>query len=264
MYEETALGGVKPELAFQQAISTIAHEGAHQILHNIGVQQRLSVWPMWISEGLAEYYAPTTVGRKLKWKGAGEINDLRIFEMELYLKARESDQAEGQIVENTVQAARLTSTGYAAAWSLTHYLARMQRDVFNAYVRDVSRLGPLQTCGEMLPTGVVPANLVMFHKHFGSDSADMENRVVQHLKGLPYRDPFAELPHYVAMIAVPGKRRTERDANLFHSQELAEKWINERMETLSEELRSSAQSQVQRYPNRVVAEQYARRWLGGR
>ena len=47
-----------PDLAMQQAISTIAHEGAHQILHNIGVQQRLSVWPMWLSEGLAEYLRP--------------------------------------------------------------------------------------------------------------------------------------------------------------------------------------------------------------
>ena len=42
MYEETALWKIKPDLALQQALATIAHEGRHQILHNIGVQQRLS------------------------------------------------------------------------------------------------------------------------------------------------------------------------------------------------------------------------------
>ena len=51
MYEEATVAAVKPELAIQQALSTIAHEGAHQILHNIGVQKRLSVWPMWIMSG---------------------------------------------------------------------------------------------------------------------------------------------------------------------------------------------------------------------
>ena len=78
MYEESRLFRTAPELAIQQAISTIAHEGAHQILHNIGVQARLSKWPMWLTEGLAEYFAPTTFGRRMQWKGAGQVNDLRI------------------------------------------------------------------------------------------------------------------------------------------------------------------------------------------
>ncbi len=55
MYEQSDLVEVAPELAMKQSIGTIAHEGIHQILHNIGVQQRLSRWPMWLSEGLAEY-----------------------------------------------------------------------------------------------------------------------------------------------------------------------------------------------------------------
>ena len=35
----------------------------------IGVQQRLSTWPMWLNEGLAEFFSPTTTDRQLKWKG---------------------------------------------------------------------------------------------------------------------------------------------------------------------------------------------------
>jgi hypothetical protein len=85
MYERSRLGEFRPDLAIQQSISTIAHEGAHQILHNIGVQQRLSAWPLWLAEGLAEFFAPTSTGQRLRWKGAGQVNDLRMFELEQYL-----------------------------------------------------------------------------------------------------------------------------------------------------------------------------------
>lgn len=42
LYEQSELSKHAPEIAVKNAISTIAHEGAHQILHNIGVQQRLA------------------------------------------------------------------------------------------------------------------------------------------------------------------------------------------------------------------------------
>ena len=79
MYEQSRTAVLAPELAIKQSISTIAHEGVHQILHNIGVQKRLSRWPMWISEGLPEYFAPTEIGRRTRWKGVGLTNDLRMY-----------------------------------------------------------------------------------------------------------------------------------------------------------------------------------------
>ena len=130
MYEKSRLLAVRPDLALSQAISTVAHEGAHQILHNIGVQQRLSIWPMWLSEGLAEFFAPTTFGKGMKWKGAGQVNDMRMFELEQYVKSRASEKPDGKLIEQTVAAARLTSTGYASAWSLTHYLAKNRKPEF--------------------------------------------------------------------------------------------------------------------------------------
>ncbi|HRX78713.1 MAG TPA: DUF1570 domain-containing protein [Pirellulaceae bacterium] len=262
MYEESRLKSVKPELAIQQSIATIAHEGAHQILHNIGVQKRLSRWPMWLSEGIAEFFAPTTFGSRLKWKGAGQVNDMRMFELEMYLKSRESDQPDGHMIEQTVIASRLTSTGYASAWSLTHYLAKIKRVNFNDYVREVSQLGPLETIGETVAPGVVPENLELFHKHFGDDLGDLNKRLVLHLKKLPYSDPFAEWPHFVATVAVPDGRRAKRDANIFHSADMASKWIEEALETVDAQQRSAAATDVRVFANRTIATQYARQWLG--
>ena len=44
-----------PEVAALRRPHTVAHEGTHQILQNIGVQPRLAAWPPWLVEGLAEY-----------------------------------------------------------------------------------------------------------------------------------------------------------------------------------------------------------------
>ena len=262
MYEESRLKKIKPELAIQQSLATIAHEGAHQILHNIGVQQRLSIWPMWLSEGLAEFFAPTTFGRRLVWKGAGQVNDMRMFELEQYLKSRDADQPDRQMIEQTIMAARLTSTGYASAWSLTHYLAKLKRAEFNNYVREVSRLGPLESSGDIVSPGVIPANTALFKKHFGSDFDDLNKRVVAHLKNLPYKDPFAEWPHFVATLAVPDGRKAKRNANIFHSPQMAQKWLQETLASVTANQRRAAQTQVREFPNRLIASRFARTWLG--
>ncbi len=263
MYEESELWRIKPELAIQQSISTIAHEGAHQILHNIGVQSRLSVWPMWLNEGLAEFFAPTTTDRQLKWKGAGQVNDMRMFELEQYFKSRSEDDANGELVAQTIGAARLTSTGYASAWALTHYLAKNHRTSFHGLVRELSGLEPLEVLGPIVPPGVIPENVNLFKKHFGEDLAETERRLLLHLKNLPYRDPFAEWPHFVAIVSIPAGRRFRREANVFHTPEQADRWCREIVEQTPAENRAKVQSTVRQFPNRPLAERYARQWLQG-
>ena len=186
MYEKSGLLAVRPDLAAQEAVSTIAHEGVHQILANIGVQQRLSLWPMWISEGAAEFFSPTSTANRFKWKGAGEINDLRMFELEIFVRSK--GNTGGKFVTDTVEAARLTSTGYASAWALTHYLAKNHRNDFFKYVNEISQLQPLEGA---FPTGPrVTENSDTFEKHFGADWATMEQRLIRHLQEQPYSRPF--------------------------------------------------------------------------
>lgn len=188
LFEEPKRAALEPELYLRQKLATIAHEGAHQILNNIGVQQRLSVWPMWIGEGLAEYFAPTTVDKRLAWKGAGEVNDFRMAELEDFLQGRGGEAAEGDLVEQTVTAARLTSAGYAAAWALVHYLAASRRSDFNTYLAAVSRMRPLEGPGRQFG-GAVPDNLRLFRESFEAPPAEIERRMILHLKRLPYRKP---------------------------------------------------------------------------
>jgi hypothetical protein len=260
MYEQSRLSNVRPQLALGQAISTIAHEGVHQILHNIGVQQRLSVWPMWLSEGLAEFFAPTTVGVKLRWKGPGQVNDLRMFELEQYVRGKAAEAPNGEMVEHTVLAGRLTSTGYATAWALVHYLAKYKRPELLALVHEASQVQPLSGAMELNPAGAVRANHDAFTKRFGKDFVDLEKRIVAHLKKQPYTDPFVDAPHFVATFVTNSGRRTQRDASTFHFVPLAEKWLHDLRQKLPEADRTNAKATIYGFPNRVQAETFIRQW----
>lgn len=266
MHEETKIARVRRDLGIAQSLSTIAHEGAHQILHNIGVQQRLSRWPMWVSEGLAEFFAPTTVDSRLRWKGPGQVNDMRMSELERYLEARSGKGADGTTITHTVGAGQLTSTGYASAWSLIHYLAKYKRVEFHALVKQLSEIQPLHGYVRTVSPGIVPANLELFRDKFGEDFEDLEKRMVKHLNRLPYTDPFAAYPHYVGMITAPAGPRGSlaRQFNTFHSPEAASKWANDLIATMSPEQKAAARAVVREFPNRPTAERYGRLWAAGK
>jgi len=261
MYEQSRLAQVRPDLALGQAISTIAHEGVHQILHNIGVQQRLSIWPMWLSEGLAEYFSPTSVGSNLRWKGPGQVNDLRMFELEQYVRGNSAKEATGELVEHTVLAGQLTSTGYASAWALVHYLAKAKKQEFLALVREASRIGPLEGSTDISSQGVVRLNRDLFAKQLGDNFLDLENKLIAHLKKQPYTDPFLNAPHFVATFVATAGRRPQKNASTFHSIPNAARWLTDLREKLPEADRQATQAAVVSFPNRVQAETYLRQWL---
>jgi hypothetical protein len=230
-------------------------------LHNIGVQQRLSVWPMWLSEGLAEFFAPTSVGTKLNWKGPGKVNDLRMYELEQYVRGRSAEAPNGELVEHTVLAGRLTSTGYASAWALVHYLAKFKRAELLALVREASQMGPLEGAIEVNSVGVVRANRDALVKHLGGDFKDLEARLVAHLKKLPYMDPFVDAPHFVATFESLAGRRPQKSASTFHSIPLAVKWVSDMREKLPEGDRAKSQAAIVGFQNRAQAEVFAREFL---
>ncbi len=262
LYEETRMFGTNPEIAVGQTISTIAHEGAHQILHNIGVQQRLSRWPMWIAEGLAEYLAPTKLGRKLSWKGAGLVNDLRMLELEFYVKAKAFDSPPGEMIAHTVQGAQLTSTGYATAWALTHYLANKEKAAFRAILRELTQLGPWQRLGTPNSEGLIEAQLTSFRQHVPTPLKKLEADLITYLDELPYTDPFASAPHYVALITLQRDKETGWKANIFHTEMQARRWSAQFIRQLDDDIQRHVE--IVQVPNRPAAHQLIRQYARSR
>ncbi len=203
LYERSSLSSNAPEIAIKNAISTIAHEGAHQVLHNIGVQQRMSRWPLWLSEGIAEFFAPTSVDRGAKWQGLGATNELRMHEIDSDWKQRRPS-GNGQNLHKIVAATELSSLEYAYSWGLIHTLSKRRQKELFACVRKCSEFRPmdgLPSSGPEVAEQSVPSPEEVFTTHFGDDFSGLEREMIRHLTSLNYVDPVANQTHYIVIAA---------------------------------------------------------------
>jgi len=250
----------RPDLARAQLLSTIAHEGAHQILHNIGVQQRLSMWPMWLSEGLAEFFAPTSLGKRNRWKGAGQVNDFRMFELESFLQTRYLEGLDGRTISEAVTAARLNSTGYAKAWSLVHYLAKKKRKELYALVSQMSQLPPMRGMVDR-PGKPVLANMEHFQAFFGEDNKQTEADLIEYLGELDYLSPVFGYYHFVGLAQVPTENGSKKFACFFHTPDKVEEWKSVLESQLTEDQKQNTQWEVQKARDRGAANNLIRRFL---
>jgi hypothetical protein len=183
MYEESPQTSLNPLFFQKEAIATVAHEGTHQILSNIGVNARRAVWPGWIREGLAEYFGSTELGANVRWKGVGTVSDSRMGELEFYVKDNSSSVAAGDTIRNTVRKLDFTSTDYAISWAMVHFLAQKRQPAFYAYLKEVSQIQPFQSLSS-------DQSEALFVKHFGDNYPAIEQALIKHLTTLPYTNPF--------------------------------------------------------------------------
>jgi hypothetical protein len=217
---------------------------------------------MWVGEGIAEYLAPTKPGLKFAWKGAGEINDLRMWELEGFLQRQFLKGFDGDTVDQTVHAAMLNSTGYASAWTVTWYLAELRKEEFGRYLRYLSRMPPLQG---MLPsaddeTGRVPGNMVHFRKFFGEDIGALEQEMVDHMVKQDYESPFAEAAHFVGIVEIPELEGVKKHACFYIDEGSLVAWHAAVLESLTAYEREHAKFANLQFRNRAEANRFIRKW----
>jgi hypothetical protein len=234
LYEDQELWEAAPEFAAKQAAYTVAHESIHQLLANTNVERRLSDWPMWITEGLPEYFCPLKVNsnlvkkgtaqlpvRTIKWARPGMVNDLRMYSL-LRMSA-----GSGEAIKNLLQATTLDADGYAVAWGLVHYLANERPDEFRAYLKDVSKRKPLDPADRPLAGRPDP----LFVKHFGDDFTLLERGVQEHLTSRKlqeeYKDPVVNQTHYLVRRVQKRGRTFEVELVVTTSPAAARKWKEE-------------------------------------
>ena len=250
-----------PEVAALLKPQTVAHEGTHQILQNIGVQPRLASWPIWLVEGLAEYCSPPTMTKKgAAWGGLGLINPMhmatiRDLEDPLSLQAQGTKRARvGRepgmpLVEYLVTRTELSPTDYALAWALTHYLAQKRVNDFLSYLKLMSRMPPLE---QRTPQD----QLTSFRLAFGSDLAKMDKAVASYLAKLKGYD---QLPYYAVMFQQPIRGgMIRRAAIVSQSPSMIRQWL----ETVSTPDGGTASWEVIPRPTRARALLTAKEWLG--
>jgi hypothetical protein len=195
-----------PEVTALRKPQTVAHEGAHQILSNIGVQPRISAWPLWLIEGLAEYCAtPAKTKKGVAWDRLGMINALHMAtlrELDDPLAnpvagpgARANPIRQSPLLcqaESLIRKSRLTPTDYAQAWALTHYLNVERGPDFVEFLKAMSQMPPLEP-------RTPEDHLAEFRKFFGDDLAKLDKRVDKYIREKNRKRGFESLPFYAVM-----------------------------------------------------------------
>lgn len=230
-YEKSERDDDAPEVAALRRPQTVAHEGTHQILQNIGIQPRLAPWPPWLIEGLAEYCATPVVNKKglTNWSGLGVANALHMAtirdlgdplsgQVAGSVRPEHIGRKPGQpLVEYLVTKTDLTPTDYALAWAMTHYLAKRKVDDFVAYLRTMSQLAPLSKR--------TPAEqLAAFRVAFGADLGKLDHDIDVYLGKLKAPN---QLPFYAVMFQQRvGGGMTQRAALVSQSPSTIREWID--------------------------------------
>jgi len=259
LFYESQLTRDAPTYGYQRQISTIAHECVHQTLYNIGVQNRLSRWPMWLSEGLPDYYSPTTRDETtFHWKGLGQVNDARMAYLANTLlrgSAPPDDVVPAMLLKFSVR-----GSDYAIGWSWVHFLAQSRRDDFWKYVAQVSQRKALEN-GILRTTGSeAKDDLREFVRFFGTDIGSLQQQWFAHLRRQRYNDLSHLEKAFVYTVEYPRDGRLRREAATSVSSEGYEDWQEEMHSKMSNAEKRAANWRILEFADRLTANIYVRDW----
>jgi hypothetical protein len=263
LYETSERDETAPDVAARRRPQTVAHEGTHQILQNIGVHPRLAPWPVWLIEGLAEYCAPTTTSRGGGWSGFNKINPFHMATLRDLSDAHSLQaQPRGRPRTNAVRGPEPVSfqsvltkthfdhTDYAVAWGLTYYLANKKFEPFIAYLKEMGRLSPL---ARRTPE----ENLATFRTYFGNDPPGLDKSAAKYLASLKRYDP---LPYYaVTFVQELSPTVIYRAAIVSQSPALISQWLDE----MTSPRGGAVIWHASPFPTRIRANAAAEQWIAG-
>lgn len=161
-------------------VSTIIHEGTHQLMFNSGLQTRMAETPRWFNEGIAMFFETPDLGERQGWKAPGKVNYERlkdIFQlgpMRPPNSLRSLIESDDRLIGGTLDSRVLA---YAESWSLIHFLINRKPKEFGEYLKFMAKKKRLDTLG--------PAERVTdFTQFFGDDFEKLESEFASYVRSL--------------------------------------------------------------------------------
>lgn len=240
-YEDPSFHDEASELELRNASYVFAHAAIHQLMECTGVEPHRAGWPVWLDDGIAEYFAPldveTTIRRvdgnevpmrNVTWSTPGALNTLRMHTL------LQTNADGGKLIERTLTSQELRLDEYPIAWGLTHYLSEKRPEEFRMYLADVAAKQPLDGAAGKQGHAADP----LFVKHFGDDFAAIEKELQKHLTSprmrKRYLDPIVNQRHYVLSMTVKEGRTMHTLYGVAMSPIEAEKWRAEQLEKIAD------------------------------
>lgn len=160
MYMYDATGGDRPEykrspaqeeqlagfatLLREQNISTVIHEGIHQIAFNSGFHNRHARNPIWLVEGMAMFFETPDLSSKRGWSGVGNVNRERLERFSQTFPRRTKDTLTRLLLDDGLfRDPNTAHDAYAEAWALTYYLCKSKTRSYVKYLRIINARPPM-------------------------------------------------------------------------------------------------------------------------
>ncbi len=159
-------------------VTTIIHEGTHQLMFNTGLQTRLADTPLWLNEGIAMYFEPPDLNARQGWRVPGRTNYHRLNVLRKN-QARPANSLETLISDDQ----RLQSQGdvtlvaYAESWALVHFLINRKPMKFGQYLKFLSQKQPQQAPQP-------GQRLADFKQFFGDDLLKLDEEFIAYVNRL--------------------------------------------------------------------------------
>lgn len=264
-YEEATRAGNAPEIARLRKPQTVAHEGTHQILQNIGVHPRLSDWPPWVIEGFAEFCSSPKLlpDGRTDWAGIGQVNPLHVATLRelddpasTLLSPRDQPtnftrNRNETLIHYLVTRSELNPTDYALSWALTYFLANDREKEFTAYLRKLSQFAPFE---KHTPEEHLADFKSVFGENLGKLSSTMNVSLNKKFRRV------ATLPYFAVIYEQATPAGLMRRAMVSQSMSMIEQWVD----TVTNPRGTAPQWQPIPHPTRAQAVLYAQQWMNSR
>lgn len=161
-------------------ITTVIHEGAHQLIFNRGLQVRFAESPLWLNEGLATYFETPNVKSRSGWNQPGIVSPYRLGEFRKSLGTRQPDSLQQMIrADKDFQGEEQEKVlvAYAQAWCFTHFLLNQYPEQYVGYLKQLANKKPLVA-------DTPEQRLDEFELYFGSDWHKLDREFLEYIAEL--------------------------------------------------------------------------------
>ena len=167
-------------------VSTIIHEGTHQLMFNSGLQTRLADTPYWLNEGIAMFFETPDFKKKQGWSGPGKTNYERLGDMLRYAKVRPENSLLTLIAtDKRLQSGGLVSANaYAESWAMIHFLINRKPTKFTQYLKHLAEKKRDIIVDPNFETNKPRTRVDDFKKFFGEDLSKFDAEFLAYVRTL--------------------------------------------------------------------------------
>lgn len=159
-------------------VATVIHEGTHQLMFNMGMQQRFADTPLWINEGLAMFFETPDLKTKKGWRAIGQINGMRLNHFRANLGQRKPNTLENMVSSDELfQDEETKLLAYSEAWALNYFLLKKHSDEYVAYLKHMSKKEPQKFDGP-------EKRLAEFKQFLGEDLGALDREFIHYIRSL--------------------------------------------------------------------------------